>query len=152
MADGPAGKPSPAAVVEMIERLVLGGVGLTSRALTHALPDTDLTFPQWRVLVVLGDQPDGATVSTVAARVGVTIPATSRQLRRLEQRGLVWTAPDERDRRAVRAGLTAAGITVRDAILTYRRERITAGAAHVRLSRAALAELARVANTLDEYR
>ncbi len=144
--------PPDASLTDLIERIVLGGVGLTSRALTDALPGTDLTFPQWRVLVVLGDEPDGATVSTVADRVGVTVPATSRQLRRLEQRGLIWTAPDEHDRRAVRVGLSAAGLAARDAILGYRRERIAAGAGRVRLSDAALAELARIAGTLDEYR
>jgi DNA-binding MarR family transcriptional regulator len=151
MADATAGTPR-ISLTDLIERIVLGGVGLTSRALTHALPGTDLTFPQWRVLVVLGDEPEGATVSTVAVRVGVTVPATSRQLRRLEQRGLVWTAPDENDRRAVRAGLSADGMAARDAILGYRRERIAAGAARVRLSPTALGELARIASTLDEYR
>ncbi|MEO8247677.1 MAG: MarR family transcriptional regulator [Chloroflexota bacterium] len=145
-------RPTTDDVTDLIERIVLGGVGLTSRALVHALPGTDLTFPQWRVLVVLGDEPEGATVSTVADRVGVTVPATGRQLRRLEQRGLVWTAPDETDRRAVRAGLSAAGLAARDAILGYRRERIAAGAAGVRLSDTALGELARIAGTLDKYR
>jgi DNA-binding MarR family transcriptional regulator len=149
--DATAGTPRTT-LTDLIERIVLGGVGLTSRALTHALPGTDLTFPQWRVLVVLGDEPDGATVSTVAVRIGVTVPATSRQLRRMEQRGFVWTAPDEHDRRAVRAGLTAAGLATRDVILAYRRERIAAGAARVRLSRAALTELALIATMLDDYR
>ena len=64
--------------------LVIAGVALTSVAISGARPGFDLTFPQWRVLVVLGEATDGARIGTVARRVGVTLPATSRQLRRLE--------------------------------------------------------------------
>ncbi|MEO5965973.1 MAG: MarR family transcriptional regulator [Candidatus Limnocylindrales bacterium] len=69
----------------------------------------------------LGEQVDGQRIGTVAARVGVTLPATGRLLRRLERRGLVALATDEADRRATRAQLTADGLRVRTAILEFRR-------------------------------
>lgn len=118
-----------------LDRIVIGAVGLTTDALAEAAPDTELTFPQWRALLILGEVPDGARVGQVATRVGATLPATSRLLRRLARRDLVILATDELDRRATRARLTSHGQEVRAAILAYRtaalREiasRLTSGA------------------------
>lgn len=61
------------AVVDGLERLVVAGVALTTRSLSTARADLDLTLAQWRVLVVLGDAADGATISQVAGRIGVTL-------------------------------------------------------------------------------
>jgi len=139
-------------LADLIERIVLAGVAVTTRALTEAAPAYDLTFPQWRVLLIVGEGPNGATVSEVSSRVGVTVPATSRQLRRLARRGLVEIAQDERDRRAARARLTSVGLGVRDAILRYRHERIAETAATVRVSSGTVRELARVADAFDVHR
>jgi len=139
-------------IVELLESIVVGSVGITTRALAEALPGLDLTFPQWRVLLVVGELPDGATVSTVAGRVGVTLPATSRQLARLARRGLIDLKPDERDRRASRARLTPAGTAARDAILGYRRERLAEVAAGLRPSAATRRDLAALVAALDGYR
>ena len=109
------------ALADDLERIAVGAVGLTTRAL--ALTDTgfELTFPQWRALLVLGEDSDGARIGEVAARVGVTLPATGRLLRRLERRGLMALSVDELDRRATRARLTDRGRTVRETILAHRR-------------------------------
>jgi DNA-binding MarR family transcriptional regulator len=108
-------------LVSALEHLVIGAVGLTTRALAEASPGTELTFPQWRALLIIGEDPDGARVGQVASRVGVTLPATSRLLRRLERRGFVALATDETDRRATRARLTPQGEEVRARILEYRQ-------------------------------
>jgi DNA-binding MarR family transcriptional regulator len=139
-------------LAELLERLFVAGVAITTRALNEATPDLELTFPQWRVLLIVGEQEDGVTVSEVAARVGVTVPATSRQLRRLARRGLVELARDDRDRRAARARLNNAGAAVRDQILGYRRQRIADTATRLRLSTATLTELRAVADAFDVYR
>ncbi len=118
-----------------LERILVGAVGLTTRALAAADTGFELTFPQWRALLVLGEGDDGARIGEVAARVGVTLPATSRLLRRLERRGLTAFAPDELDRRATRARLTIRGRGVRAAILDHRR--------------AALREIARTLSTSE---
>ena len=118
-----------------LERIVVGAVGLTTRALAQADTGFELTFPQWRALLVLGEGEDGARIGEVATRVGVTLPATSRLLRRLERRGLTAFAPDELDRRATRARLTIRGRGVRAAILEDRR--------------AALREIARTLSTSE---
>ena len=109
------------ALADDLERIAVGAVGLTTRALAHADTGFELTFPQWRAILVVGEDPDGARIGEVAARVGVTIPATSRLLRRLERRGLVTLASGRRDRRATRARLTERGLAIREAILRHRR-------------------------------
>ena len=137
------------AVVDAIERFVFAGVALTARTLAQARGDLDLTLAQWRVLVILGDAKDGTTVSAVAAQVGVTLPATSRQLRRLARRGLVEVGPDQRDRRARRVRLTSAGRSARDEVVKLRRERIAAVAAELHLDPALAAHLARIADAVE---
>ena len=139
-------------LVKLLERIVLAGVGLTTRALAEAVPGFDLTLPQWRVLVVLGEDRHGATVSEVAGRIGVTVPATSRQLRRLARRGLVEIGPDARDRRAARAQLTRSGRTARGAIMTFRRRRIATSASNIKVAETTMRELTVVADALDQYR
>ena len=103
-------------------------------------------------MLILGEGSNGATVSEVANRVGVTVPATSRQLRRLERRHLVVLARDEDDRRAARARLTLEGIATRDAILAARHQWIQAALRDLRVPDATLRQLAHVADALDHYR
>jgi len=136
-------------LADLLERIVLAGVAITTRALAEASPGFDLTFPQWRALLVVGERHDGTTVSEVARRIGVTLPATSRQLRRLERRGLVSLRLDERDRRAARVRLTAAGLATRAAILAFRRRRIADTASRVRATQVTLRDLGRVVDAFD---
>jgi DNA-binding MarR family transcriptional regulator len=143
---------SGATLAELLERIVLAGVGLTTRALAEATPGLDLTFPQWRVLVVLGDSSQGATVSEVAARIGVTVPATSRQLRRLARRGLLEIRPDTHDRRAARATLTTAGRSARERILGFRRRHLAESLSRIQVADRGLRKLAAIADALDNYR
>jgi DNA-binding MarR family transcriptional regulator len=138
------------AIVDAVERIVFAGVALTTRALSEARADLDLTLAQWRVLVVLGETKDGATISQVAGRIGVTLPATSRQLRRLERRGLVDVSRDELDRRATRVRLTRLGRSARDDVISYRRRRIAQAAASLDLDPAMVTQLARIADALDQ--
>ncbi len=120
--DGPTETPELAdALAADLERIAVGAVDLTTRALAQADPGFELTFPQWRALLVLGEEQDGVRIGAVAARVGVTLPATSRLLKRLERRGLTTLAVEEQDRRATRARLTDRGREVRAAILAHRR-------------------------------
>jgi DNA-binding MarR family transcriptional regulator len=136
-------------IVDAVERIVFAGVALTARALADARAELDLTLAQWRVLVVLGETEDGATISQVAGRVGVTLPATSRQLRRLEQRGLVDVGPDQRDRRATRVRLTAVGRSARDAVVSSRRAKIAQVVSALDLDPTITTQLKRIADALE---
>jgi DNA-binding MarR family transcriptional regulator len=139
--------------VAELERVVIGAVGLTTRALAEAAPGTDLTFPQWRALLILGEDADGARVGQVAARVGVTLPATSRLLRRLAARGLVTLGSDEQDHRATRARLTESGAAVRASILRYRLDalREVAAAMDTETARPFGATVAALADALGAF-
>ena len=125
-------------LAQVLEQITVGAVGVTTRALAEATPGFEMTFPQWRALLILGAEQDGARVSEVAGRVGVTLPATGRLLRRLERRGLLALETDPDDRRATRARLTEAGQATRDAILAYRRRMLTDVAHAVTLPRVAI--------------
>ena len=141
------------ALADDLERIAVGTVGLTTRVLTEAASPYELTFPQWRTLLVVGGAPAGARVGTVASRVGATLPATGRLLRRLERRGLLALAVDEQDRRATRATLTDEGHRVRAAILAQRQAALREIAAGLPAS--AHADLATglraIANALERF-
>src|SRR3954465_12182888 len=72
-----------------LERVVLGSVGVTARAVGTVAPD--LTLLQWRVIVVLAPAVNGLAVSELAGHLGSRLPAMSRLLGRLRSRGLIQT-------------------------------------------------------------
>lgn len=122
---------------------------MTTVAIASVRPVIDLTLPQWRVLVILGDASDAVRISDVARRMGVTLPATSRQLRRLERRGLVDVVRSERDRRSSVAQLTPAGESVRAAVIGHRRTLIDELMGPFGSDAATGRALARVAEAMD---
>jgi DNA-binding MarR family transcriptional regulator len=139
-------------VAESLERIIFAGVAMTTVAIASARPGFDLTFPQWRVVVILGGSPDGLRISEVARQVGVTLPATSRQLRRLQRRGLITVTRDERDRRATLVRLTADGLRARESVIASRKARIVDLAGPLEASSKTRRELHRVAEALDRAR
>ncbi len=101
-----------------VERIVVASVAVTARALLEVAPE--LTFLQWRVLVVV-DQPGGVSVGTVAVAVGAKPAAMSRLVGRLRMRGLVETSRGEEDARIVFVRLTERGELIRARIYERRR-------------------------------
>jgi DNA-binding MarR family transcriptional regulator len=106
-------------VVDAVERIILGGVALTARALDGEVQD--LTFPQWRILTIIGEHEANTHVKGVGQRAGVSAPSASRLLRRLEDRGLIELQRDAQDRRFVRVRLTEAGHAARNHVIERRR-------------------------------
>jgi DNA-binding MarR family transcriptional regulator len=104
-----------------IERLLAAGVGITVRALDETAQADDLTLAQWRVLVV-ADQLEGPRVGELAERLGMSVPSTSRLVRRAEARGLVTARRAEDDRRATIVSLTPRGAVFVKAVVTRRRD------------------------------
>lgn len=107
-------------MTEALERVVIGSVAITTLALAEA--GLDITFPQWRVLVVAGGSADGATVSEIAARIGSAVSPASKLVTRLERRGFVIGAKDPVDRRVTRVRVTDAGRELRARVIDRRRE------------------------------
>jgi DNA-binding MarR family transcriptional regulator len=113
--------------VDALESLAVGAVAITTLALTQA--GVELTFAQWRVLMVLADAPDGATVGEIAAKVGSATSPASRLIARMRDREMVVTHKDDLDHRATRVHLSEHGWAVRDRVLTRRRDLLTAALA-----------------------
>jgi DNA-binding MarR family transcriptional regulator len=103
-----------------LEAVAYGSVAVTTMALLTVA--ADLTFAQWRALVIVGEHAKGATVTEIAARLGAEISPVSRLVGRLARRGLVMTAKDARDRRVTRVSITVAGHELRETVLERRRE------------------------------
>jgi DNA-binding MarR family transcriptional regulator len=103
-----------------LERIVFGAIAITTLALADA--GVELTFSQWRVLVIVGETADGTTVSGIATRLGAEVSPVSRLVGRLGRRGLVVANKDDRDRRVTRVTTTTRGRDLRAAVLDRRRE------------------------------
>ena len=106
-------------LVGVLERLVVGSVAITTRAIAAA--EAELTFMQWRVLLVVGECEDGQAVGEIATRIGAHASPASRVVSRLKRRGLVSTGKGDLDKRVVCVRLTAAGRDLRARILDLRR-------------------------------
>ncbi len=113
------GAAVPAEVLQSLEDLTFGAIGLTALALAGGAGG-GLTILQWRALVVIG-RADQARVGGVATAVGMSLPSTSRLIRRLERDGLVTSVRDEADRRATLVTLTPAGRRLRNEVVLRRR-------------------------------
>lgn len=68
----------------------------------------DIGYPLFSVLLLAGTM-SGPTQSQIAHALDVSRASITQRLARLIERDLVRTVPDERDSRAVRVHLTAAG-------------------------------------------
>ena len=110
---------SAQAARDALEAVAFGSVAVTSRALVAA--GLELTFAQWRVLVVVGERPSGATVTEIAARLGAEVSPVSRLVSRLVRRGVVTVVKDEQDRRVTRVMISEAGREIREAVIERRR-------------------------------
>ncbi|MGD0861900.1 MAG: MarR family transcriptional regulator [Candidatus Limnocylindrales bacterium] len=105
-------------LVDTLERLVVGSVAITARAIAEA--DADLTLMQWRVLLIVGERDEGSAVGEIAARIGAHASPASRVVSRLKRRGLVQMAKDDLDGRVKRVSLTEAGEELRSRVLKQR--------------------------------
>jgi DNA-binding MarR family transcriptional regulator len=110
-----SGGPSPAGALQAI---AFGAVAITTRALQTV--GLELTFVQWRVLVIVGATEDGLTVSEIAARIGSELSPTSRLVARMARRGLVTLVKEDVDRRVTRVTLSSEGRRVRHSVLERR--------------------------------
>lgn len=137
-------------ILAALDRLAAAAVGLTTLALAEQ--GRDLTLPQWRALVVISTS-TGLRASDVADRIGMSRPSMSRLIRRLQRRGAIVVEHDPSDRRATILRATPAGVAMRVATMTRRRELMAeALAAHpVPLPRELVSGLDAIADELERY-
>jgi DNA-binding MarR family transcriptional regulator len=107
-----------AEALSALDLVAVGSVALTERAVSEE--GVELTLAQWRVLVILGEAEEGATVKEIAGRMSSNHSAVSRFVARMRRRGLVWANKDDRDARVTRVRLTVEGRGLRTAVLERR--------------------------------
>lgn len=115
--------------LQALESVAVGSVAVTARALAES--GVELTFAQWRVLVVVDEDVADPTVGEIAAGIGSATSPASRLIARMRAHGLVETVRDEHDRRVTRVRLSERGRSVRDRVVARRRELLEAAAAGV---------------------
>ncbi len=134
-------------LIRALERLAVGSVAITERAIASA--GTDLTFVQWRVLLIVGEQEGGVRVGEIAERIGAHASPTSRLISRLKSRGVVMTEKDELDGRATRVRLTNVGRTLRGRVLEHRRQDLATVAPKLELTPGEVTAIGAVARVLE---
>jgi len=83
------------------------------KAYTPLLAPLGLTYPQYLVMVALWEEAP-LQVNELAARLSLDSGTLSPLLKRLEAAGLVERKRSAEDERAVKVGLTAAGLALRE--------------------------------------
>jgi DNA-binding MarR family transcriptional regulator len=106
---------SPQVLAELLGRLLLYLHRSSSPELFRMLGELGLSFTQVKTLHVLRETGD-VNVKDVAGRLGMSLPAMSRALDGLVQRGFVERRESDKDRRAKLVRLLPAGREALDAI------------------------------------
>jgi DNA-binding MarR family transcriptional regulator len=87
--------------------------------------ELDLTHSQCRMLALLGEDQDAEySLKDLAAGIGISLPAVSRGIENLLQRGCVERREDEEDRRIKRVSITGAGLEIYQAMYGAKYEAI----------------------------
>jgi DNA-binding MarR family transcriptional regulator len=97
-----------AARPDSLGRLLNFATGAMNRMCQARLAEHDLLLAQWVILSALWAR-DGLHVSELARYSGNNLPAASRIVDRMVDKGLVARSADAEDRRSVRVHLTEAG-------------------------------------------
>jgi DNA-binding MarR family transcriptional regulator len=108
-------------LVLVLDRLAVALVAATNTAIAE-VGAGDLSFAQWRCLMVVGGASEPLRLGEIAGRISASMPSTSRLVGRMERRGLVSSSRDPVDGRGRRIVLTTAGDDLRARVIGRRRE------------------------------
>ena len=84
--------------------------------------ELDLTFTQFKALMLLAHDPGELSVKDVSDRLGISLPAASRAVDPLGRRGIVERAEDPLDRRVKRVRTTRDGDRLVERLIATRIE------------------------------
>src|SRR3954452_17449532 len=107
---------SPQGLAELLSKLLLHVHRTSTPELFKQLGELGLSFTQVKALSLLRISDEDVNVKDVADRLNMSLPAMSRSLDRLVQRGYVDRLESEKDRRAKLLRLLPAGRAVLDEI------------------------------------
>ena len=107
---------SPQELAELLGKLLLHALRTSTPELFKQLGELGLSFTQVKALNLLRISDDDVNVKDVADRLSMSLPAMSRSLDKLVQRGYVDRLESDKDRRAKLVRLLPAGRAVLDEI------------------------------------
>ena len=90
----------------------------------RAIDDLQLSFTQFKLLIALWEHDSELSVKAAGDSLHLSLPAISRAVDGLVQRGLVTRVEDEADRRAKRISATEAGRDLLDRLVRLRAKAI----------------------------
>jgi DNA-binding MarR family transcriptional regulator len=115
-----AAKASIVLVLDQLDELAVEIGSATNTAITE-VGAGELSFPQWRLVAVLGSATGPMRPNEIAARMSASMPSTSRLVHRLRRRGLISSARDPRDGRGRLISLTPKGAALKSGVVARRR-------------------------------
>lgn len=135
-------------IVLVLDRLAVELVAITNAAIA-SVGEGDLSFAQWRLLMVLGGAAEPLRLNVIAARISASMPSASRLVARMERRGFVTSSRDPIDGRGRRIVLTATGQAVRDRVVERRRASLAERLGSLSLEAAVTAGLTEIVEVLS---
>jgi DNA-binding MarR family transcriptional regulator len=115
---------SPQGLAELLGRLLLHVHRTSTPELFRQLGELGLSFTQVKALNLLRISDENVNVKDVADSLSMSLPAMSRALDKLVQRGYVERVESEKDRRAKLVRLLPAGRAVLDEIEQARKSAV----------------------------
>ena len=113
------------AMLDLWRQILVG----TTRDLYRLLAEADLSMTQLKMLHILMECEQEASIKELAEELSMSLPNASRTIDGLLQRGLVERREDEHDRRVKRVGPTPAARELIDRVDTVRLNGLSAWAA-----------------------
>jgi DNA-binding MarR family transcriptional regulator len=116
--------PDVAALAEKLGALMRCAMQSGETDFFQAIDDLQLSFSQFKILIGLWDDDSEHSLGSVGDTLGLSLPAVSRAVDGLVQRGLVTRVEDESDRRAKLIGATAEGRELLERVVKMRARTI----------------------------
>jgi DNA-binding MarR family transcriptional regulator len=104
-----AAAPSPPALARQLLGFFRYAWATSDSDFLREVSELDLTFTQFKTLMLLAHEPDELSVKEISERLGISLPAASRAVDPLVKRGFVERDEDLIDRRVKRVRPTKQG-------------------------------------------
>lgn len=111
--------PAQAETIRRLASLVRHLMTTSGRDFLQAIDDLELSLTQLKLLNILWEDEEG-TLKELGDHLGLSLPAVSRAVDGLVQRGLLTRVEDEQDRRMKRVGLSRNGRKLADDLIQLR--------------------------------
>jgi DNA-binding MarR family transcriptional regulator len=118
-------------LIQQLEQLAVGLVGITALALRESPARPELTLLQWRALLLIGGSAAPVRMGDLARMLPASPSSATRVVDRLSSRGLVKSLRRSVDGRGVWLRITRKGRLEYEAVLNYRREMLSLAVARL---------------------